>query len=152
MDVLGWHKGWQGVKWKNLQCWCITQHLWVWEEDSELGRKSRGRRRWKKTRESWVSKKQLESFLYYLSSMRSCAKMSFPGQWMDLQMSPIISTSNQELSSSWTWSCRDSRRKPGQTHPRLFEMEAKFKEENGADMFGIIVHQSASAVKPTHNN
>lgn len=48
----------------------------------------------------------------YLSSMRSCAKMSLPGQWMDLQMSPIISTSSHELSSSCTWSWRESCRKP----------------------------------------
>lgn len=50
--------------------------------------------------------------------MRSWAKMSLPGQWMDLQMRPIIRISNHELSSSCTWSWRDSCRKPRQQSAR----------------------------------
>lgn len=60
----------------------------------------------------------------YLSSMRSCAKMSLPGQWMDLQMSPIISTSSHELSSSCTWSWRDSCRKPLKKHTHEVHIES----------------------------
>ncbi len=117
MAVLGWHNGGQGVKWKIYNAdVSLSRSVWAWEKDREIRRKSRGREM-KKYRNVYVIRKSGE-YSCYLSSMRSCAKMSLPGQWMDLQMSPIISTSSHELSRSCTWSWRDSCRKPRNTHTK----------------------------------
>lgn len=77
--------------------------------------------------------------------MRSCAKMSLPGQWMDLQMSPIISTSSHELSSSCTWSWRDSCRKPGRKHTPGY---SRFRHVSQlSSQFQIIIAKNCYSLK-----
>ena len=59
--------------------------------------------------------KKYKEFVSHLSRTRSGAKMSLPGWSMERHISPTMSTSNQQLSKSRTWSYRLSSTKPGES-------------------------------------
>lgn len=59
--------------------------------------------------------KKYKEFESHLSRTRSGAKMSLPGWSMERHISPTMSTSNQQLSKSRTWSYRLSSTKPGES-------------------------------------